>query len=167
MSSDLPHIALTGVIVLFILSAIVFGASLYGSRWRLYSFATLSTLLISGAWTGFEATRLAAQQPTPWLGVAERINIGAYLLWVLVLGISLLRSKTHRSTPMDLEAIRGGASPSQAPEFSPPPVWASGRPPRSGPAGAFILTVRLWPRIGLLCLVVCGALSMRFLSCPV
>ncbi len=29
------------------------GASLYGRRWRLYSFATLLTLLVSGAWTGF------------------------------------------------------------------------------------------------------------------
>ena len=91
ISGDLPHIILTGVIVLFILSAIASGASLYGRRWRLYSFATLLTLVVSGAWTGFYATRLAAQQPTPWLGVAERINIGAYLAWVLVLAITLLR----------------------------------------------------------------------------
>jgi hypothetical membrane protein len=94
VSGDLPHIVLTGVIVLFILSAIALGASLYGRRWRRYSFATLVTILVSGAWTGFEATRLAAQQPTPWLGVAERINIGAYLLWVLLLAVTLLRSKS-------------------------------------------------------------------------
>jgi hypothetical membrane protein len=93
VSGDLPHIALTGVIVLFILLAIASGASLHGRRWRLYSFATFLTLLVSGAWTGLEASRLAAQQPTPWLGVAERINIGAYLLWVLVLAISLLRAQ--------------------------------------------------------------------------
>jgi hypothetical membrane protein len=93
VSGDLPHIVLTGVIVLFIFVAIGFGASLYGRRWRLYSLATLLTLLVSGAWTGFEATRVAAQQPTPWLGIAERINIGAYLLWVLVLAISLLRAR--------------------------------------------------------------------------
>jgi len=93
VSSDLPHIVLTGVIVLFILSSIAFGASLYARSWRLYSFATLVTILVSGAWSGFEATRLAAQQPTPWLGVAERINIGAYLAWVLVLAITLLRAK--------------------------------------------------------------------------
>jgi hypothetical membrane protein len=98
ISGDLPHIALTSVIVLFILLAIAFGASLYGRRWRLYSFATLVILLVSGAGTGFEASQLAAQQPTPWLGVAERINIGAYLLWVLVLAISLLRAQ-ETTTP--------------------------------------------------------------------
>ena len=95
ISGDLPHIALTGVTVLFILLAIAFGAALYGRRWRLYSFATLLTLLVSGAWTGFEATRLAAHQPTPWLGVAERINIGAYLLWVVVQAVTLLRLKNE------------------------------------------------------------------------
>ena len=93
VSGDLPHIVLTGVIVLFILSAIAVGASLYGRRWRLYSFATFVTLLVSFALTGFEATRLAAGQPTPWLGIIERINIGAYLLWVVILAVTLLRSE--------------------------------------------------------------------------
>jgi hypothetical membrane protein len=98
VSSDLPHIVLTGVIVLFILAAVAFGASLYGRRWRLYSFAIMLTLLVSGALTGFAGTRLAAGQPTPWLGIAERINIGAYLLWVLVLAITLLRSQETSTT---------------------------------------------------------------------
>jgi len=91
LSGDLPHIVFTGLIVLFILCAIAFGTSLYGRRWRLYSWATLLVLLVSGAWTGFEARRLAAGQLTPWLGVAERINIGAYLLWVAVLATILLQ----------------------------------------------------------------------------
>jgi hypothetical protein len=93
VSGDLPHIVLTGVIVLFILSAIALGASLYGKSWRWYSWATILTILLSGALTGVAAGRLAAHQPTPWLGLAERINIGAYLLWVLVLAVMLLRFK--------------------------------------------------------------------------
>ena len=112
VSGDIPHIVLTGVIVAFILSAVAFGASLYGGRWRLYSFATLLILLVSGAWTGLEATRLAAQQPTPWLGVAERINIGAYLLWVLVLAITLLRWKTPSTNARTAESrLTTGDSP--------------------------------------------------------
>jgi hypothetical membrane protein len=91
LSTDAPHIAVTAVIVLFIFSAIGLGASLFGRQFRLYSYATLLTLLVFGAWTGAEAARLAAQQPTPWLGVVERIHIGAYLLWVLVLAMTLLR----------------------------------------------------------------------------
>jgi hypothetical membrane protein len=94
VSGDLPHIVLTGVIVVLILSAAAVGATLYGRRWRLYSLATIGTLLVSGALTGVAASRLAAGQSTPWLGVAERINIGAFLLWVAVLAVSLLRRET-------------------------------------------------------------------------
>jgi hypothetical protein len=93
VSGDLPHIVLTGVILLFILSAIALGASLHGKGWRWYSWATILTILLSGALTGVAAGQLAAHQPTPWLGLAERINIGAYLLWVLVLAVMLLRFK--------------------------------------------------------------------------
>ncbi|HKG33080.1 MAG TPA: DUF998 domain-containing protein [Gemmatimonadales bacterium] len=92
-SGDVPHIVLTAVIVLFILSAIAVGASLYGSRWRLYSWATLVIIITSGTLSGVAASRLAAGQQTPWLGVAERINIGAYLLWVAGLAITLLRTR--------------------------------------------------------------------------
>jgi hypothetical membrane protein len=108
ISGDLPHIVLMGVIVLFIFVAIGFGASLYGRRWRLYSLATLLTLLVSGALTGFEAARVAAQQPTPWLGVAERINVYGYLLWVLVLAVTLLRSKIPPIQAIAPEAIGRG-----------------------------------------------------------
>lgn len=110
LSTDAPHIAVTGVIVLFILSAIGFGASLFGPRFRLYSYATLLTLLVFGAWTGFEAARLAAQQPTPWIGVAERIHIGAYLLWVVVLANTLLRSNISGIQVNGLEVIGGRQS---------------------------------------------------------
>lgn len=89
LSTDAPHIALTGVIVLFIFLAVGFGALLFGPRFRLYSYATL---LVFGTWTGFEAGRLAARQATPWLGVVERIHIGAYLLWVAVVAVTLWRS---------------------------------------------------------------------------
>jgi hypothetical protein len=64
------------VTVLFILLAMGFGASLYGRRFHLYSFVTLLTVIVFGAWAGFEGGRLAAQQPTPWLGLTERICIG-------------------------------------------------------------------------------------------
>lgn len=91
--ADVPHIVLTGVLVLFILAAIGVGAFTQQRWFRFYSFATLLALLVSGGLRGFEARQLASGEPTPWLGVLERINIGAYLLWVAVLAISLLRSE--------------------------------------------------------------------------
>ena len=37
-----------------------------------------------------QASRVAAQMPTPWLGVMERVSVYAPMLWVLVLAAVLL-----------------------------------------------------------------------------
>jgi hypothetical protein len=114
VSGDLAHILFTAVIVLFIVSAIATGASLYGRNWRRYSFATIGSILISGAVTGLAARQLAAGQPTPWLGVAERINIGAYLLWVALLGWTLVRSRTPQARIEPNSRFVGGPAESRA-----------------------------------------------------
>ena len=36
---------------------------------------------------------IGANQPTPWVGVTERINIGVFILWVVVLAMTLLRAR--------------------------------------------------------------------------
>jgi hypothetical protein len=36
---------------------------------------------------------MAANEPTPWMGIEERINIYATMLWVAVLAIGLLRAQ--------------------------------------------------------------------------
>jgi hypothetical membrane protein len=89
--TDTMHIILTIVTVLFILLTIGFGATAFGKRFRLYSIATILILLVFGALAGLDGPRLAAQLPTPWLGVTERINVFGYLLWVVVLAMTLLR----------------------------------------------------------------------------
>jgi hypothetical protein len=40
--------------------------------------------------TFVDAPRLAASLLTPWVGVWERINIGVFLVWVVVLAVALL-----------------------------------------------------------------------------
>jgi uncharacterized membrane protein len=81
------------------LLAIGFGAAAFGKRFRLYSIATIALLVVSGALTGLEAPRIAANLPTPWVGVWERINIGVFLLWVVALAIALLR--VSKEQPQD------------------------------------------------------------------
>jgi uncharacterized protein DUF998 len=93
VGADAPHIALTAVIGVLILLAIGFGAFVHGRWFRLYSLATILTILVSVVLVSVEARALAAGEPTPWFGFTERINIGAYLLWVAVLAVSLLRGK--------------------------------------------------------------------------
>jgi hypothetical protein len=89
--TDIMHIALTSVTVLFILLAVGFGAAADGKRFRLYSILTILILLVFGALAGLDGPRVAAQLPTPWLGVTERITIYAYLLWLAMLAIMRLR----------------------------------------------------------------------------
>ena len=83
------------------LLAMAFGAAAFGSRFRLYSIASLVILMVFGALTFLDAPGIAANLPTPWIGVWERINVGVFLLWVVVLATALLRMgdtafMTHR-----------------------------------------------------------------------
>jgi hypothetical protein len=89
--SDTGHIVVTSLIVLFLLLMMGFGATVHGAGFRLYSIGTILILLLFGAWAGMDGPRIAAQLPTPWAGVKERINVYASLLWVMVLAISLVR----------------------------------------------------------------------------
>lgn len=91
--ADLPHVVLTGVLVLFILGAVAAGASLRGPRFRRYSFITLGIMVAAGTLTGLAARSLAAGGPAPWIGVLERLDIGAFLAWVAVLAIALWRAQ--------------------------------------------------------------------------
>jgi hypothetical protein len=88
------HIPGTAVMSLFMLLAMGFGATLLGKRFRYYSYGTILTLLVFGGLTSLQVGQLAANQPTPWMGIEERINIYATMLWVAVLAIGLLRAQS-------------------------------------------------------------------------
>jgi hypothetical protein len=96
--SDTMHIVLGSVTVLLMLLAIGVGAAAFGKRFRLYSFASLVILVAFGALTFLDAPRVAANLPTPWVGIWERINLGVFLLWVVVvLATALLRVRDTAS----------------------------------------------------------------------
>ena len=94
--TDTMHILLTVVTVLLILLIIGFGAVADGKRFRLYSIATILILFVCGTWAFSDGPRIAANLPTPWVGVRERINIYGYMLWMAVLAIALLRVQAER-----------------------------------------------------------------------
>ncbi|HEX5152110.1 MAG TPA: DUF998 domain-containing protein [Parafilimonas sp.] len=99
--TDTMHIVFTVITVLLMLSAIGFGAAAFENRFRLYSIVTFIILLVFGAFTSFDAPRLQANLPTPRMGVWERVNIGAFLLWVIILAIVLLKSREKRDAISD------------------------------------------------------------------
>jgi len=94
--SDTLHIVVTGAMVLSILIAVGFGAVTLGPRFLRYSFGTLLVLVVSLSLIGVYGPRLATQLPTPGLGIVERVNVYAYLLWVAVLALGLLRRRAYR-----------------------------------------------------------------------
>jgi hypothetical protein len=99
--TDTLHVVFATVISFLILLAIAFGATAAGTRFRRYSLATLAALLVFGTLTFRYAPRVDANLPTPWLGLVERLNLGAFLLWVAVLGVVLLRSTAERGSARD------------------------------------------------------------------
>ena len=108
--TDTVHILLSAVTVLLMLVAIGSGAVAFGRWFRVYSVTTILILVAFGALTGLDAPRIAADLPTPRIGIWERINIGAFLLWVVVLATGLLRVPADR--------VRGGSGGSR--EFGEP-----------------------------------------------
>jgi hypothetical protein len=51
----------------------------------------------AGALTGGDATRLPANLPTPWVGMWERISVAAFMVWLIVFAVSLLRREAARA----------------------------------------------------------------------
>jgi hypothetical protein len=97
-ATDAMHIVLGSATVVLMLLAVWCGAGALGRTFRVYSFVTLLIVLLFGALTGWEAPGIAANSPTPKLGLWERINIGAFLLWIVVLATTLLRALNPKTT---------------------------------------------------------------------
>jgi hypothetical protein len=89
--TDTLHIVFTAVWGFFALLSIGFGAVAFGDRFRIYSFFTITSLIIFGFLTALEAPNIQANLSTPSIGVWERINIGVFLLWIVVLAILVMQ----------------------------------------------------------------------------
>ena len=100
------HGILVVVTVLCNLSTIAFGAAAFGSRFRLYSIITILVMLILGVLTGPAAAPLIeANLPTPWFGIWERIIIMGFLIWIVVLAITLMRTEKSKFLINHLKTI--------------------------------------------------------------
>jgi hypothetical protein len=92
--SDVMHGILTMVGVLgCMFPAMGFGAAAFGTRFRIYTAATMVIFLVCGTLAGMDQPLYVANLPTPWMGLYERINISGYLLWIAVLAAALLNAR--------------------------------------------------------------------------
>jgi hypothetical membrane protein len=99
---DTGHLVCTGVNAAFTLGAMAFAAAALGGRFRVYSIATIVALLAGGVVTSLLAVGIDRHEPTPWMGVAERVNVYGYLLWVAVLAVTLWREQAHLERAAEL-----------------------------------------------------------------
>ncbi len=102
--TDKMHLALAMATVLVMTISIGFGAVSFGKWFRLYSVLTILILFVFGVLTATEAPKIKANLPTPYAGVWERVNIGVFLFWVIVLAIILVR-REKRSGSLTIAVI--------------------------------------------------------------
>jgi hypothetical protein len=92
--NDVGHLVMTAVTLVFVLSQIGFSAAALGWRFRLYAIISAVTVVVFGVLTGMQASKLPAGEPTPWMGVFERLTIAPWLLWMVVLAVMLMIARS-------------------------------------------------------------------------
>lgn len=110
-ASIAAHLALVGVGILCWLVAMGFGAAALGKRFRIYSLVSLG-LVVGFFALGFSyVPEASAGQPTPLLGLFERIGFSAYFLWLTVLAVALWRRPTIKERDGDLDDRTRASAP--------------------------------------------------------
>jgi hypothetical protein len=104
--SDTMHLVTASVTVLIMLLAMGVGSVALGRSFRIYSFISILLLATFGALTSIEAPAVEVNGPTPWIGVYERVNIGVFLLWVVVLAVTLLLRASSVRDRQELIAVK-------------------------------------------------------------
>jgi glycerol-3-phosphate acyltransferase PlsY len=97
------HLVLAVVGILTWLGSMGFGVAALGRRFRIYSLVSLAVVVTFNALALAYAPEVAAGQPTPWIGLCERIAFGAYFLWLSLLAVALWRRLAIKDRDEDLE----------------------------------------------------------------
>jgi hypothetical protein len=89
--TDTLHVVWAFVHLFLMLLMISFGAAAFGKSFRIFSVFIVLIFIVFGILTANVSGGIEANQPTLHLGTWERINIGAYMIWVMVFGIMLIK----------------------------------------------------------------------------
>jgi hypothetical protein len=95
--NDVGHLVLTAATAVFVTAEVVSSAMAFGRGFRIYAAVTVGTALGFGALTGVLTIGIESGAPTPWMGLAERVSIGAWLVWMAVLAVRLLAPSRRAS----------------------------------------------------------------------
>jgi hypothetical protein len=114
-SADTMHLVLAAGTGLFVAAYVAVFATAFGWWFRTYSVLTLATALVFARLSAQVGT-LEAGKPTPYMGLLERVGIGAWLLWLVVAAVLLLRGNTP---PVREHARLGPGGPRRVPNPAP------------------------------------------------
>ena len=88
-STDTMHLLWAYITLGLMLLKIGFGAAALGKGFRIFSIVAVILFLVFGTLTGLEAPGIESGEPTPYIGIWERLNIGVYMIWVIVFALSM------------------------------------------------------------------------------
>jgi len=91
--TDSLHITWAMITLLFMMLIMGFGAAALGKKFRIFTSVTFLVFVVFGMLIGKEAPNIQANLSTPFIGIWERINIAAFMLWIAVFSVVLLRRK--------------------------------------------------------------------------
>src|SRR5512143_4169694 len=90
-ADELPHIVTGLAAIAVILVTMAVGSTTMGRRFKLFSWTTFTTIVVFGALTVPFGVKLAHGEPTPGMGLLERLAYYSILVWVAGLSVALLR----------------------------------------------------------------------------
>ena len=102
--TDTLHIVWASVTVFLMVFMMGFGAAALGKRFRIYTILSFATLLVFGILTSLDAPKIPVNGPTPMIGIWERINISVFMIWIVVLAVTLIRYRPEKTPEIVREA---------------------------------------------------------------
>ena len=99
--TDTLHLAWASITLLLMMLMMGLGAAALGKPFRLFTIAIWVVFLIFGTLTWTESPGISNNSATPHIGEWERINIGAFMLWVIVLAMVLMRKNMLTTRILD------------------------------------------------------------------
>jgi hypothetical protein len=99
---DTMHLVLGGITSLMYFAMIGVGAFAFGRWFRWYSVVTIGLMLGFGALLNMDVSKVGNNEPTPWLGIWERITVEGAMLWQATFALVLLwhtRRQRSSATP--------------------------------------------------------------------
>jgi hypothetical protein len=89
--SDTLHLVWAGVTTLLFMLIMAFAAVALGRRFRVFTAVSVTLLIAFGTGTFLASSGIARNEPTPWIGIWERANIGVFLLWSAAFALVVMR----------------------------------------------------------------------------